>query len=1014
MDKIGKDLFRAIHEGKWLQIEYRNKQDQITKYWIGIRDLDPQDMSLSVDGLHIVKHTVAAFDRIYIDAICSSYVIEGSYQEKNQRLIRNIAEEPEKYERIFGNVANLKILNYLAECNRLDTTPYYSDYALLHQFDGQKLQLESGGIGVYTLSPQQFGSLMEEFGREGHKPGRLRQIELGLNLLSVHLPGKKELYVLAYRRLLFDIKGRCLRPAEDITICYEYEILESRQSIRQFLDAEDFGLLEDFEKNAELIKDKITRQNRYLHGVDDMPYMIAIGRFPKVDLKREYDAVIRSYSRGKDQAAAPIRAFFGDLTSKPVRRKDYPFALLNKRVNLDQLLAVNNAMKYPLAYIQGPPGTGKTTTIINTITTAFFNGRTVLFASYNNHPIDSVFEEMCGFHCRYGRIPFPIVRLGNDDKVEAALDYMKDIYLETQDITILEENLDKNRKREAQKLKQLSELLKRYEEYIDLQERKDAIDKLEVTQMQHFNFYADLHDRQKSQLEQRMKQLGDITVETALGLLPQDEKYLFQYFYFASARCIRRLDEPKNEELKEIILSGGEDRVEQFNIYLSREDNVERFLKIFPIVATTCISAHKIGKPKPYFDMVILDEASQCNTAVSLIPAIRGNNLMLVGDPQQLNPVITLNPRTNDVLKRMYYVTDEYDYIKNSIYKTYLACDSVSDEVLLSHHYRCHKKIIEFNNQKYYHGRLKIDSRTESDAPLEYRKILPSSTALRNTSPAEAEEIVNYVSRHPEKKIGIITPFTNQKECIREMLEYHKLQNVPCGTVHAFQGDEKDVILFSLAVTDKTGEGTYSWLKNNKELINVATSRAREKLIILADDINMQRLHGMKPEEEDDLYELLQYVKHNGETTVTSRNSSSRALGIKPYSTKTEEAFLENLNHALDNVLNGEGRCSIKKEVPIKQVFEDNVPNLDLFYTGQFDFVVYQRNYAKQEIPILAIELDGKEHQEDWVVRRRDEKKQQICRAHNFELIRIDNTYARRYQHIKDILIDYFKKVNGR
>ena len=387
---------------------------------------------------------------------------------------------------------------------------------------------------------------------------------------------------------------------------------------------------------------------------------------------------------------------------------------------------------------------------------------------------------------------------------------------------------------------------------------------------------------------------------------------------------------------------------------------------------------------------------------------------MLVGDPQQLNPVITLNPKTNEVLKRMYYVTDEYDYIKNSIYKTYLACDSVSDEVLLSHHYRCHKKIIEFNNQKYYHGRLKIDSCTESDAPLEYRKILPSSTALRNTSPAEAEEIVNYVSSHPDKKIGIITPFANQKECIREMLEYHQLQNVPCGTVHAFQGEEKDVILFSLAVTDKTGEGTYGWLKNNKELINVATSRAREKLIILADDKNMQRLHGMKPEEEDDLYELLQYVKHNGETTVTPRNSSSRALGIKPYSTKTEEAFLENLNHALDNVLNGEGRCSIKKEVPIKQVFEDNVPNLDLFYTGQFDFVVYQRNYAKQEIPILAIELDGKEHQEDWVVRQRDEKKQQICRIHNFELIRIDNTYARRYQHIKDILIDYFKKVNGR
>ena len=43
-----------------------------------------------------------------------------------------------------------------------------------------------------------------------------------------------------------------------------------------------------------------------------------------------------------------------------------------KNINLDQLLAINNAMKYPLAYIQGPPGTGKTNTIINTIVTAIF------------------------------------------------------------------------------------------------------------------------------------------------------------------------------------------------------------------------------------------------------------------------------------------------------------------------------------------------------------------------------------------------------------------------------------------------------------------------------------------------------------------------------------------------------------------------------------------------------------------------------------------------------------------
>lgn len=92
-----------------------------------------------------------------------------------------------------------------------------------------------------------------------------------------------------------------------------------------------------------------------------------------------------------------------------------------------------------------------------------------------------------------------------------------------------------------------------------------------------------------------------------------------------------------------------------------------------------------MGEPTPTFDMVIMDEASQCNTAVSLVPIIRGENLMLVGDPKQLNPVILLDELANQKLRQKYNVADEYDYRKNSIYKTFLACDAVSDEVLLHH-----------------------------------------------------------------------------------------------------------------------------------------------------------------------------------------------------------------------------------------------------------------------------------------------------------------------------------------
>jgi ABC-type uncharacterized transport system ATPase subunit len=148
--------------------------------------------------------------------------------------------------------------------------------------------------------------------------------------------------------------------------------------------------------------------------------------------------------------------------------------------------------------------------------------------------------------------------------------------------------------------------------------------------------------------------------------------------------------------------------------------------------------------------------------------------------------------------------------------------------------------------------------------------------------------------------------------------------------------------------------------------------------------------------------------KTEGASKVAEKPMASRALGIKPYSTETEEAFLQCLKHALDNVLYNKRKCTVHKEVSIAHVFQENLTNSDLFYTGRFDFVVYEKVYGKKEIPILAIELDGMEHYDDETVKLRDRKKAEICKAHGFELIRIENSYARRYNYIKEILIDYF------
>ena len=1012
MNPIARDIFRAIHEGKWLSIEYRNKDDQITKYWIGIRDLNSIKRTLSVDGLHLGQYTVAELDHIRIEGILSSKVIEGSYCPVNKELVQDIYENPKKYAALFEHTANLKILTYLEMCSRMDTVPYLSDFALIRYMDREQIQGE-----CYALSEEQFQTIVRNFQYHADKTeqtgGALHIRQLAMNVLSVHTA--RGLYVMAYRKLHLDVKHQELKPDEEITICTEFTLDGVQQSIRRFLDAEEYELLEHFERNQEKIKDCILRR---LPGrgevIDDMPYIIGLGMDIPLDLHKEYGSIMKLYQKG--EVPIPLKAFFGDLLERPRKTGAYPIALIHPRINMDQLLAIHNAMKYPVAYIQGPPGTGKTNTIINTIVTAFFNERTVLFASYNNHPINGVYEKLSQMQYRGKTIPFPILRLGNHDKVKEALVTIGKLYDSVKNVKVFEGTLDRNKDDRKKRARRLSELLKRYEELLDLKERQETMERLVDYERkngllaQMLPFEADLSGRQRRQLEKKMAQAGTVSEEEAIALLDDDTEELKKYLYYTSARYIQKINSPRNAGLREILeMEDEEKRVDAFSKYLSKKENIARLQKIFPVIATTCISAHRLGEPEPMFDMVIMDEASQCNTAVSLVPVVRGESLMLVGDPQQLNPVILLSEAVNEKLKKRYSVADEYDYRKNSIYKTYLACDAVSDEILLHNHYRCHKSIIEFNNRKYYNSKLKIKSESAGDEPLSYVDMTDAFTNYKNTAPAEAREIARYAAEHPDKSIGVITPFVNQKKLIEEELKSAGVTGVTCGTVHAFQGDEKDVVLFSTAITDQTQAGTYEWLKNNKELINVATSRAKEQLILLSSARNLERLH--TSEGEDDLYELAAYVRSNGKTTVTPKQANSRALGVKPYSSATEEAFLKNLTHALENIWMTQSRYAVHKEVPISHVFSENETGSDLFYNGRFDFVVYEKQ-GGQELPILAIELDGKEHFEDEVVKKRDKKKNEICRAHDLQIIRVENSYARRYNHMKEILLNYFSTIH--
>ena len=699
MNNVTRSIFRAIHEGKWLSIEYKNQQTQQTKYWVAVKGLNPRTRTLTVDGLHLKLLTVQDLT-IHIDRIQAAEVVDGSWCPVNETLVADIRDNPGKYTALFANSANLRVLDYLAACNRLDATPYQTNYSLVHAIDADRF--DEGAEDTIELGDDQFRELVQRFQRRvddrRQNAARPSLPQLGLNLISINT--NKGLYVLAYRPLRLDVRRRTLRADADPVICREFTINGAKLSIHQFLDADDHALLDDFYKNQETIKDRITRGNPQVRGVDDMPYLIAIGRDCPVDLEHEYRGILNMFEDPSGETAtAPLRAFFGEMTARPRRRKSYPLALLNNKVNLDQLLAINNAMRYPLAYVQGPPGTGKTNTIVNTLTTAFFNERTVLFASYNNHPIDGVVEKLQQIDYHGHTVPFPILRLGNAEKTAEALRTIAKLYDQCIQLPVPEKLLDKNHADRTARAKQLTELLERYERVLDLRERKETIERLLEARSQ-MNFRFELEAGQLPQVNRELAAYGDIDTADAMALLDRNEGELLRYLYYTSVQYIRRLAEPKYEDLMEIVRSADNDKEKAaaFNKYLSEPENLKKLLRVFPIVATTCISAHRLGDPEPSFDMVIMDEASQCNTAMSLVPILRGRSLMLVGDPQQLSPVILLDPADNKALRRKYSVTEEYDYIENSIYKCFLACDAVSDETLLSYHYRCSPRIIEFNH----------------------------------------------------------------------------------------------------------------------------------------------------------------------------------------------------------------------------------------------------------------------------------------------------------------------------
>lgn len=1019
---IGKILLKAICNSYWCKIEYK-KDNEITKFMIGINYIDEEKRMLKCDAFNLMYSDKVQKDYyIYFDKIVSAEYDDTTIHKTPDNLLKFV-NDPTFISSMFRlSISKDDLIDYYDACFKLDSTPYISKFTLIKGIDDDTLLKD----GIYKLSDEQFKALANESFYKKERKEKKRELNLEklerrlcVNILSIPVKNKK--YILAYRNLRFDIENKCLIPDEEVLINKEFILdgagdVKTRASINKFIPEDKQYLLDNFYNNINEIKQVIREYNNNIDDYsyksailpDDNPYILTLETKLAIDIDYELNN-IKKVINNEEEIPLPLKVFLDEPDVRLARKNNYPIFTVNDLYNIDQIKAINIAMKSPASYIQGPPGTGKTQTILNAIFTAIFNNKTVLVTSNNNIPMDGVYNAITSlkYNDKYDLL-FPAIRLGSIDNIENAVLKIKSMYDFASKLDVRENQIKAIKEERKLAMKNLVELLDKHDKKVSINNRLEVLENIKNKYKFDNQFMRLTVDSQIDTLKKDAQQYESLD-EDLTKYMNINHRQLFIAIHFETAGRLQKLKKEKYiaiyNIIKDVTEENKKERAKDLRQFLSKNENLQLFLEIFPVIISTNLSCTYLGEAGKHFDIVMMDEAAQCNITNALIPISRGNQIMLVGDAQQLSPVILLDENINKKLRAKYNIPEEYDYIKNSIYTAYTKIDVSNNEALLRDHYRCNKKIIQFSNQKYYNNMLVCKSKSNNDKPLEYFNTSKhqENSNEKNISEVEAKLIVDYIKTHPDEHVGVITPFVRQKECIEFYLSNNNI-DVPVGTVHAFQGDQQNVILFSTAITNKTSQGTYNWLKNNKELINVAMSRAKDKFIMIANKDKIDQLSTNNG--NDNIKELSNYVFNNGECKVQNVSPSSIALGTKHISSQSEEDLQKTISQIL-SVINP--NCFIESEVAIDSCFKNLGNEESLFYKGRFDLVIFERTFSDKKKPILAVELNGPEHYLDEEIKKRDEIKKQICEKHGFQLLTIKRECARDYRQNKSAILELLK-----
>jgi hypothetical protein len=282
------------------------------------------------------------------------------------------------------------------------------------------------------------------------------------------------------------------------------------------------------------------------------------------------------------------------------------------------------------------------------------------------------------------------------------------------------------------------------------------------------------------------------------------------------------------------------------------QDYIANSMAIFTTIIQTCMNS--VAFLNPSFDVVVVDEASMVSIPYLIAAAsVAKKQVLIAGDFRQLGPIaLSQTEKSHKWLRK-----DIFE--KLNLTETNISASSIFPMVCKQR--RMHPDISRCVNEIFYAGRLedfppdnvKISSLLEpfpgkgavlvevtpnEDCGVEQTE--SGSRLNRGTAKISVKLALKYSLKNSNLQIAIITPYRAQCRLIQKMMkeecqDKRILDKISVGTVHTFQGSERDVVIIDIVEMRNFRIGRLFRGRDGDRLANVAITRAKGKLVLICD-----------------------------------------------------------------------------------------------------------------------------------------------------------------------------------